>query len=366
MKPHLTRRFPLAIGVPIKHAFPGVFRHLPKDITSKLMWSLIRYSCILLGPIFLSISWGCSDPGSESGSKTLRITVVPKSTNNVFWRNVHGGVMKAAHELEVSIDWQGAPKETDRQQQVSIVQNFISRNMDAIVLAPSDSRSMVKVVRDAGRAGIPVIIFDSGLESNDYISFVATNNYKGGQLCADRLVEILEGNKVIMLRHNEGSASTSEREEGFLDRIKEIMPDVDLISTNQYGGVSVEKALQVSQNLLNRFSEIDSIFCPSEPTTQAVLRALQIAGKEKQIKFVGFDANTGLVDGLKKEEIQGLALQDPFGMGYLAVKTAVQHVRGEKVDERIETGVYMITPENMDQEEMQLLLKPPVKQWLEE
>ena len=323
-------------------------------------------SVLFLLAILISICLGCGQEKSNQERRKVRIAVIPKSTNHVFWRSVHAGAAKAAHELDISIDWQGPPKETDRQQQVSIVQNFISRNMDAIVLAPSDSRSMVKVVRDAGRAKIPVVIFDSGLDSDDYISFVATDNYKGGQLCAERLVAILEGKKVIVLRHNEGSASTMKREQGFLDRVQELMPDVELISTNQYGGASVEKGLQIAQNLLNRFSEIDGIFCPSEPTAQAMLRALQIAGKAKQVKFVGFDANADLVEGLKNGEIHGLAVQDPFKMGYLAVNTAHQHVKNKTVDKRIDTGVYMITSDNMEQEEMKFLLSPPVEKWLDQ
>lgn len=319
---------------------------------------------LLLLASLITLCLGCKQENSNPESKKVRIAVIPKSTNHVFWRSIHAGAAKAANELDISIDWQGAPKETDRQIQVSIVQNFISRKMDAIVLAPSDSRSMVKVVRDAGRANIPVIIFDSGLDSDDYISFVATDNYKGGQLCAERLASILNGKRVIMLRHNEGSASTLKREQGFLDRIQELVPDVELISTNQYGGASIEKGLQVAQNLLNRFSEIDGIFCPSEPTAQAMLRALQIAGKIKQIKFVGFDANATLVKGLKNGEIDGLAVQDPFKMGYLAVKIALQHIKNETVDKRIDTGVYMITAENMDEAEMRLLLSPPVEKWL--
>lgn len=325
----------------------------------------MKKSCVLFLALAVVLV-GCGPRNGENETEKFRIAVIPKSTNNVFWKNVHAGAVKAATELDVSIDWQGPAKETDRQQQVSTVQNFISRKMDAIVLAPSDSRSMVRVVRDAGKAGIPVVIFDSGLDSKDYISFVATDNYRGGQLCAEKLADVIDGNKVVVLRHSEGSASTMKREKGFLDRIQELMPDIELVSTNQYGGASVEKGLQVAQNLLNRFSEIDGIFCPSEPTAQAMLRALQISGKSKQIKFIGFDANGDLIDGLEQGEIHGLALQDPFNMGYLAVKTAVDHLKGLSVEERIDTGVNMITPDNMNQPRMQELLNPPVKEWLDE
>ena len=320
---------------------------------TRLIYRILGVVLLLGGSV-----WSCNQKQAGDQPETLKIAVVPKMTTHTFFQTIHAGAKQAAEDLEVEIDWQGPQKENDRQQQISIVQNFISRKMDAIVLAPSDSRSMVQVVRNAQKAAIPVVIYDSDLDSKDYVSFVATDNYKGGQLCADRLAEIMKGNRIIMLRQTEGSASTTAREQGFLDRIQEVKPEVELLSTNQYGGTTLEKALQVSQNLLNRFEQIDGIFCPSEPTTQAMLRALQIAGKTAQVKFVGFDFNEVLLEGLRQGEIDGLAVQDPFNMGYLGVKTAVQHIRGESIEKRIDTGVHMVTQENMEAPAIRKVLYP--------
>jgi ribose transport system substrate-binding protein len=170
---------------------------------------------------------------------------------------------------------------------------------------------------------------------------------------------------VILLRYAEGSASTTHREEGFLEEMKKFAPDIQLLSANQYAGVTMEKAYQVAQNLLNRYPNVDGVFCANEVSTQAVLRALQTAKKTGKVKLVGFDANETLVNALRTGEVHGLAVQDPFGMGYLAVKTAVQVLQGETVSRRIDTGVTMVTPENMAEPGVNALLHPEIEKWLQ-
>ena len=301
-----------------------------------------------------------------SGNKTFEIAVIPKGTTHVYWNSVHAGAAKAAKELGVIIHWQGPLKEDDRQVQIQTVQNFISRGVDAIALAPLDARSLVPVVKAAGGKDIPVIIFDSDLGSDAYRSFVATDNQEGGRLAARRLAEAVGGKgKVILLRYAEGSASTTHREEGFLAEMKNLEPAIQLLSANQYAGVTMEKAYQVAQNLLNRYPDVDGVFCANEVSTQAVLRALQTAKKTGKVKLVGFDANETLVNALRTGEVHGLAVQDPFGMGYLAVKTAVQALQGQTVSRRIDTGVTMVTPENMAEPAVNALLHPEIEKWLQ-
>lgn len=326
---------------------------------------MIRLLTTTLIATLLFLWSGCGE--SSSGDKKLRIAVIPKGTTHIFWKSVHAGAKKAENDLGVEIIWQGPLKESDRQTQIQIVQNFISQNIDAIVLAPLDSRSLVPVVKSAGKRNLPVVIFDSDLDSDDYKSFVATDNYKGGQLCAELLAQQM-GNKgkAILMRYLEGSASTTNREQGFLDRIAEIAPDIELISTNQYAGATIERGLQSSQNLLNRFPEVQGIYCPNETSVQAMLRALQTAGKAGKVVLVGFDANETLIQGIKDGELHGIALQDPFMMGYKGVETAVKVVRGEPFDKRVDTGVVMVTKENMDLPEIQILLYPEVEKWLGE
>lgn len=312
--------------------------------------------------------YGCNSQSGQEGNDSgkMQIAVIPKGTTHVYWKNIHAGAAKAADELGVDIIWQGPQKEDDRQLQIQVMQNFISRGVDGIVLAPLDSRSLVPPVRSAVNRDIPVVIIDSDLNSDVYKSFVSTDNYQGGQLCAQRLAEVMdEKGKVILLRYAEGSASTTLREQGFMDGIKEY-PDIEVISSNQYAGATMEKAFQASQNLLNRFAQVDGVFCPNESATSGMLRALQTAGKAGDIKFVGFDASETLLKGLRDGNIHGLAVQDPFQMGYLGVKTAYQVIKDEPFEEKIDTGVTMVTPENLDDPEVQQLVNPDLEKWLDE
>jgi ribose transport system substrate-binding protein len=291
--------------------------------------------------------------------------VIPKGTTHQFWKSIQAGANKAAHDHGVEIIWQGPQKEDDRQMQIQVVQNFISRGIDAIVLAPLDARSLAPPVQAAVRRGIPVIIIDSGLDADVHSSFVATDNRQGGALAADRLNTVLEGQgSIIVLRYQEGSASTTNREEGFLTRIREIAPGLTILTDTQYAGATIEKALQVSQNLLNRYPEVDGVFCPNESTVQGMLRALQTAGRAGTVKLVGFDANETLINGLRASHIDGLAVQDPFTMGYKGVETAAAVIAGEPVELLVNTRVMMITPENIDSEDAQVLLNPDLDRWL--
>jgi ribose transport system substrate-binding protein len=302
---------------------------------------------------------------TAADSKKLRIAVIPKGSTHSYWKSIHAGAVKAGQETGAEILWQGPQKEDDRQMQIQVVQNFVSQGVDGIVLAPLDDRSLASPVNAAVKRKIPVVIIDSGLQSEEFSSFVATDNHQGGKLSAQRLASLLAGKgKVIMLRYNEGSASTAEREAGFLEGIKEYGPNIELLSTNQYAGATMEKAFQASQNLLNRFAQVDGIYCPNESSTQGMLRALQTSGKAKKVKFVGFDANPTLIAAVQNGEIHGLAVQNPFKMGYEGVKTIVAVVKNESYEKKVDTGVKLVTLENINEPEVQELLNPDLDKWL--
>jgi len=322
----------------------------------------------------VSVSVGCRQKTKSSGK--LRIAVIPKGTTHVFWKSIHAGAVKAEQELKalgVEVIWKGPLKEDDRESQITVMEGFTTRGVDGIVLAPLDDAALRRPVRDAVRSGNPVVIIDSGLKSDDYASFVATDNYIGGRKAAEHLAKLLGGKgKVVMLRYLEGSASTMNREQGFLDVLKEKYPNIDIVSANQYGGATTESAYRASENLLAplRTSDgglsIDGIFCPNESTAFAMLRALQDSGLAGSVKYVGFDSSDRLVRGLRSGQIHGLVLQDPINMGYLGVKTMVKHLQGEKVEKRIDTGSLVATPENMNDPEIRNLLEPDYKKWLGE
>jgi len=297
--------------------------------------------------------------------KKATIAVIPKGTTHSFWKTIHAGAAKAAREAGVEIIWQGPQKEDDREMQINVVQNFVSRSVSAIVLAPLDEAALVRPVEEARKRNIPVVIIDSDLREKAYKSFVATDNYEGGRIAARHLGQLIGGRgNVMMMRYNEGSASTSNRERGFIDGVKEYAPDAVVVSSDQYGGVTAESSLQTGQNLLNKYTELNGIFCPNESTTFGMLRALETAGKAGTIMFVGFDSSDPLLEALKTGRIHGLVVQNPFKMGYLGVKTALAVINGEKVDERIDTGVMLVTKDNYETPDIQQVINPEIEKWL--
>ena len=168
--------------------------------------------------------------------------MIPKGTTHIFWKSVHYGALKAAEELGVDIQWRGPQKESDRDEQINVVQGFVNKRVDGICLAPLDADALVRPVQEARRGGIPVVIFDSALDgpSDAFASYVATDNYRGGQLAAEAMAEKLGGKgNVILLRYNQGSDSTHQREEGFLKAL-EAFPDIKVISSDQYAGTTTE------------------------------------------------------------------------------------------------------------------------------
>ncbi|TFG48699.1 MAG: sugar ABC transporter substrate-binding protein [Candidatus Brocadiia bacterium] len=329
---------------------------------------------LLMVLILFFIAAGCKQ--KEEGPKKMRIAVIPKGTTHVFWKSIHAGAVKAEEELKdmsVEIIWKGPLKEDDRESQIRVMEDFITLGVDAIVLAPLDDTALRRPVRDAVNRGIPVVIIDSGLKSEDYVSFVATDNYLGGRKGGEHLAAILGGKgKVVMLRYLEGSDSTMNREQGFLDVLKEKYPGIEVVSSNLYGGATTESAYQASENLLAPLRtpdgglSIEGIFCPNESTVFAMLRALQDSSLAGKVKYVGFDSSERLVQGLQSGQIHGLVLQDPMNMGYLGVKTMVEHLKGQKVEKRIDTGSEVATPENMNDPKIKSLLEPDYKKWLRE
>ena len=319
---------------------------------------IIGLTCLSL----LALS-GCrgktTEESASGGVKRPIIAVIPKGMTHEFWKSIHAGAARAGQELGVDIMWKGPQKEDDRAQQITVVEDVISRGVKGIVLAPLDDRALTNPVRDAAREGIPVIIIDSGLQGQDYVSFVATDNFQGGVLAARRLGELLKGKgEIFLIRYQEGSASTMERERGFLETVLKEFPGLKLLVKDQYAGATTETAFQLAENLLGRFPDVQGIFCPNESSTFGTLRALQEHGLAGKIFFVGFDSSPKLVQALRDGQINGLIHQNPVKMGYLGVSLMVKHLRGETVPKVVDTGVYLVTRDNMDEPEIRALISP--------
>ena len=310
----------------------------------------------------------CTSKGEgEKGEKPLKIAVIPKGTTHEFWKSIHAGAVKAERELEgVEIVWRGPQREDDRSQQIALVENFVSTGIDAIVLAPLDDKALVAPSKLAMTSGIPVVVIDSGIEGKvgtEFASYVATDNSRGGELAGEHLGKLLGGKgRVLLLRYQEGSASTDLREKGFVAAISKF-EGIELVDPKRYAGATRDSAQRESENLLDNGS-YDGIFCPNESATFGMLLALRARNLTDKVKFVGFDASPGLIDAMKAGEIDGLVVQNPMKMGYLGTKVAVAAIRQESFEENIDTGVALVTPDNIDEASMKELIDPPLSEYL--
>jgi ribose transport system substrate-binding protein len=322
----------------------------------------------------LSLLAGCSKSSDTSGTTAatsgpsssapsqLTIAVIPKGTTHVYWKSVEAGANQAGKELGVDIRWKGPLKEDDAQGQINVVEEFVTEGVNGIVLAPLDDQALLRPVREADDAKIPVVIIDSplkGTAGTDFVSLVATDNHRGGVMAGQELAKELDGKgKVVLLRYHEHSASTEAREAGFLEVMAQ-NPGITMLVQNRYGGATSDSSMKEAMNMLDQIREADGIFCPNESTTAGMLAALRDSALTKKAKFVGFDATPDLVKALQDGEINALVAQDPVHMGYLGVKTIVAAIRGEKVDQNVDTGEHLITPETLNTPEIQTLLAPP-------
>jgi ribose transport system substrate-binding protein len=320
--------------------------------------------------VAISLSPGCKRSGGSSDAPPrLQIAVVPKGTTHEFWKSVHAGAVKAARELDIDIVWKGPIREDDLKAQIDVVQTFVAQGVGGIVLAPLSDKGLVGSVRAATAAHIPVVVFDSDLAGGDTVSFVATDNEVAGRSAGDALAARVGQGNVVLLRYQEGSASTSNREKGFVSALA-AHPDVKLASDSQYGGATTETSEKASENLLAALQAgsggVQGAFAPNESTTFGMLLALRKTGLAGKTHLVGFDASDKLVQAVRSGEIDGLVVQRPFEMGYLAVKTMVAHIHGQSVEKRIDTGSVLVTKANLDTPEIQALVKPDLKTWLGE
>jgi ribose transport system substrate-binding protein len=315
-----------------------------------------------------------SSPGGDGGGGTpTRIAVIPKGTTHEFWKSVHAGAAKASQDANVSIVWKGPLKEDDLKSQIDLVQSFIAQGVSGIVLAPLSDTALRGPVRAAKAANIPVVIFDSDLQGDDHASFVATDNDAAGKMAGEEMARLLgaqaQPRNVVVLRYQEGSASTAHREQGFLDAIK-AHADVTVVSSNQFAGATTESAFATSESLLaaQKASSggVSGVFAPNESTTFGMLLALRKAGLAGKIHLVGFDASQKLIDGLGTGDIDALVVQDPFRIGELAVKTMADVLRGQPVAKRIDTGAKLVTKAGLTDPAIQTLLHPDLKKWLGE
>ncbi|NDD63723.1 MAG: sugar ABC transporter substrate-binding protein [Acidobacteria bacterium] len=314
---------------------------------------------LLLG-LALSATFGLTACKREaSKSKQPVIAVIPKGVSHSFWLTIKAGADAAGQELGATIDWKGAASETDIAGQINIVEDAINRRVDGIVIAPSHGDSLVPIVLRAQREGIPVTIFDSGISTESYLSYVATDNRAGGMLAGQRMGERLNGKgKVAILGVKKGSVSTDEREEGFAQKLKEQYPGIQLVQW-LYGDASASKSLSTAEDILTSHPDLNGLFASNESSTVGAVRAIRQRNLGAQVVLVGFDATPDLVNNVRDSSIDSLVIQNPYKMGFEGVRTILDKLAGRESARRIDTGVTLLTRENVDTAEIQQLIRTP-------
>jgi len=294
---------------------------------------------------------------AENGKKV--IAVIPKGVSHFFWKSVEAGALAAGREFNVDIVWKGAAQETDYTGQINIVEDAINRRVDGIVLAPSHGDSLVTPVLRAQKEGIPVVIFDSGISTDQYISYIATDNRQGGVVGAERLAEKLNGKgKVAILGVKKGSVSTDQREDGFQETIKAKYPGIEIVQF-LYGEADRAKSLDRASDILTAHPDLNGIFASNESSSVGAVQAIKQRSLVGKVILVGFDSSPNLIEDLRAGALDSLVLQNPYRMGYEGVKTIVEKLNGKEVQKKVDTGVKLLTKENVDTPEMQQLIKSP-------
>jgi len=311
-----------------------------------------RFLCVLA----LSFVTSCNR------THVTTIVVIPKASADLFWQSVHAGAVKAARDNQIKVVWDGPPNETDIATGMQIVETMINRHVDAIALAPSDRSAFKIVVERATGAGIPVVIYDSGIDTERYFSFVATDNYLGGQLGADRLGKILNGKgKIVMVKTTPGGASTTAREDGFRREMQQKFPQVQILD-ERFGMASIAQSMNLMENMLTAHPDLEGVFCSNESATEGAVQALK--ARNSHLKLVGFDSSPMLINELNDGWIESLVIQDPFRMGEMATSQAVKAIRHERVEKKIFLAPKVINLANINDPAIQAQLHPALDEYL--
>jgi ribose transport system substrate-binding protein len=314
-----------------------------------------RFAAFLLLAALLAA--GCRRPERRV------VGVVPKGANHIFWQTVHAGALKAAAEFGFEIEWNAPALEIDSARQIEIVESMVNRRLAGIVLAPVDRKALVAVVERAAREGVPVAIFDSGIDTGQRITYVATNNLESGRMAARRLGRILGGRgKVGVIGFMPGSASTMEREEGFLEETRKLFPGIEVVGV-QFGMANRAKAMAVTENLLTAHADLAGLYADNESSLAGAVQALKSRGA-RQVKLVGMDASEQLVADMRAGWIDSLVVQNPFRMGYESTRAVGLKLAGRPVPALVDSGATLVLPETLDTPEIQALVFPDIQKYL--
>ncbi len=284
--------------------------------------------------------------------------------SHLFWVSVQAGAMAAGEQLDVDVLWNGSPSETDYARQVQIVDSMIARHVDGLAVAAQDRTTLNASLERAAAARIPVTVFDSGVDSTNYLTFLATNNYQAGEMAARKLAALLNNRgNIAMVMHAPGSKSTMDREAGFEDALRKDYPNIKIVA-RQFSMSDRSKAMAAVDNFLSAQPDLNGIFASAEPGSVGAALALKSRGLAGKVRLVAFDAGEDLVADLKDGSIDALVAQDPFRMGFEAVKTLVDKLHGTDPPKVIDLSATVVVKGDLDKPEIKELLFPDVKKYL--
>jgi ribose transport system substrate-binding protein len=290
------------------------------------------------------------------------IAVVPKATSHLFFVAVHAGVSAAERDFGVEVLWNGPRDETDYSRQIEIVDSMVTRHVDALAISATDRTALVAPVKRAMQAGIPVSVFDSGLDVKGYVTFVATDNYGAGQTAARKLAEFIHGKgRVAELMQKPGGSSTSDRERGFDDTMAKEFPAIAIVA-RQYGMGDPGKSRNVAEDILTGHPDLDGIFASAEANSIGAVQAIRARNLSGKIKLITFDSSDIHVAALKDGTIDVMLVQDSYRIGYEAVRSLVMKLNGETPPQQIDLNVHVIRQQDLGQPAVQALLFP---KWLD-
>jgi ribose transport system substrate-binding protein len=286
------------------------------------------------------------------------IGVIPKATSHLFFVSVHAGVDQAARDLHVNVLWNGPGNETDYTRQIEIVDAMVARQVDALAISATEERALAAPLERAIRAGIPVTVFDSAVAIDNYVSFVATDNYGAGCTAARTLAGLVGGKgDVGMVMQKPGGTSTELRERAFEATIAKEFPGVRIVA-RQFGMADAARSRAAAENILTAHPDLAGLFASSEAASIGAIQAIRSRGLARKVKLVTFDFSQTHVEALEDGTIDVMLVQDPFRIGYEAVKSLAEKLSGQAPARRLDLPVRSIVKSDLAKPEVRALLFP--------
>ena len=281
-------------------------------------------------------------------AKAIYIPVISKGFQHQFWQAVRIGAERAAKDYKVVITFEGPENESMVDKQLDMLQTDLAKNPSAICFAALDSKAAIPLLQEAKRRHIPVIGFDSGVDSDIPVTTAATDNIAAAALAADKMAELIGGSgKVGVIIHDQTSRTGIDRGTGFLNQMKKKYPNIQIIGP-QYGGGDQLKSTELAKAMIQANPDIKGFFGGNEGSIIGVLNAVKELDMVGKIVVIGYDSGKQQLDAIRSGEEAGAITQDPIGIGYKAVEAAVKAIRGQKVPKSIDTGFHWFDKSNID------------------